>query len=131
MVDKRLMRLAALKREAVAPVRTGPAESRVLVVGWGSTAPIIGEALAAIGRQDVAQLHFPQVYPVAPGVTDLLKRAETLIVVEGNATAQFARLLRTETGVEIPRRILKYNGLSFTVEELAARIEEALKEEGK
>ncbi len=131
MVDKRLKRLAALKQEAVPPVWTGPADSRVLVVGWGSTAPIIGEALAVIGRRDVAQLHFPQVYPLAPGVADLLKRAEILVIVEGNATAQLARLLRAETGVEIPRRILKYNGLSFTVEELAARIEGALKEDRK
>ena len=129
MVDKRLKKIEALKREAVAPVWTGSADGRVLVVGWGSTAPIIGEAIAAIGRRDIAQLHFPQVYPMGPDVAGLLKRAETLIAVEGNATAQFARILRAETGVEIRHRILKYNGLPFTVEELATRIEATLKGE--
>jgi len=45
-------------------------------------------------------------------------RAERIIVVENNATGQFARLLRAETGCVIADQWLKYNGLAFSVDEL-------------
>jgi 2-oxoglutarate ferredoxin oxidoreductase subunit alpha len=42
------------------------------------------------------------------------------MVVENNATAQFARLLHRATGVTAQEKILKYDGMPFSVEELAA-----------
>jgi len=45
-----------------------------------------------------------------------LRGAREVVCVESNATGQFARLLRRETGVEIARRVLRYDGLAITPE---------------
>ena len=57
-------------------------------------------------------------------VEDYLRQAERIIVVENNATGQFARLLRAETGCAIAAQWLKYNGLPFSVEEIVALLRE-------
>jgi 2-oxoglutarate ferredoxin oxidoreductase subunit alpha len=45
------------------------------------------------------------------------------VVIENNAVSQFSGLIKLHTGFDIDRKILKYNGLPFSVEE----IEESLK----
>jgi 2-oxoglutarate ferredoxin oxidoreductase subunit alpha len=47
-------------------------------------------------------------------------------MVENNATGQFARVLQAETGVEIPRRVLKYDGKPFLFEDLLEALEKNL-----
>ena len=47
-----------------------------------------------------------------------------MIVVENNATAQLGKLLTLHGGREPDGAILKYDGLPFTVEELADAITE-------
>ena len=127
MVDKRLRKLAGMAAEALAPRLLGEQDDyRTLVIGWGSTYHVIQEALAEIGRKDVAFLHFSQVYPLSAETTGYLKRAERLVLVENNATGQFGKLLKLQTGIEIPHRILKYSGAPFAVEELVARLRERL-----
>ena len=39
-----------------------------------------------------------------------------VVAVEGNATGQFARLIRRETGFQIARRVLRFDGLPITPE---------------
>ena len=79
-----------------------------------------------LGRDDVAFLHFKQVYPL-PGLTsDYLQKAQRIIMVENNATSQFAKLIKLHTGFEINDRILKYDGLSFYVEELTEKLNDLL-----
>jgi 2-oxoglutarate ferredoxin oxidoreductase subunit alpha len=38
--------------------------------------------------------------------------------VEGNATSQFGRLIKAETGLNLNKRLLKYDGMPFAVEEI-------------
>jgi len=45
-----------------------------------------------------------------------LQEAREVVCVEGNATGQLARLIRRETGFEIKRKILRYDGLPMTPE---------------
>lgn len=125
MVDKRLSRGGELEREALPPVRYGHEDGDVLVLGWGSTFPALRESLGLVGSRRISGLHFPQVYPLPPGTAEILRKAKAVIVVEGNTTGQFADLVEKETKVPVTERILKYNGLPFTVEELAERIGKA------
>ena len=113
-------------QDAVPPELTGNDDYTVLVLGWGSTCNIIKEALLRIGREDLAFLHFTQVYPLHPDTVDYLNRADRVIMIEGNATAQFALLLKRELGFDVHDTILKYSGLQFSVEELVARISEKM-----
>jgi 2-oxoglutarate ferredoxin oxidoreductase subunit alpha len=118
MVDKRLRKFELLKKEIIPPELVGPRSYKDLVVCWGSTYNVLKEAVENLGRDDIALLHFKQVYPLPNETMDYLQRAEKTVIVENNATAQFARLIRLNTGIDIESRILKYDGLCFSVEEL-------------
>jgi len=126
MVDKRLAKLEAMRQDAIPPVLTGDAAYTVLVLGWGSTCNVIKEALSRIGRDDLAFLHFVQVYPLHPDTIDYLARADKVIMIEGNATAQLAGMLKRELDFNVHETILKYSGLQFSVEELVERIMEKM-----
>jgi len=127
--DKRLRKLAGMAAEAMPPAVYGPPDAAHLLVCWGSTYMPCREAvdiLAARG-DSVAMVHFPQVFPLnvkaayaalsGPGAA---RRRVTCI--EGNATAQFAMLLRQYGVVGDCEHLLKYNGLAFTGEEIVGRI---------
>ena len=122
MVEKRLRKLREIEKEAFPPTLVGREDYTTLVLGWGSTYHVIAEALRILGREDVSFLHFSQVYPLPAETKDYLKRAGRVVVVEGNATAQFARVLTLEACCPIPHHILKYNGMQFSVEELVERL---------
>ncbi len=130
MQDKRMRKLEGLTARAVPPRLFGPENFRNLVVCWGSTLPIFREALAGLNRDDTALLAFEQVWPLAPSSAAVLERASFIAVAEGNSTGQFERLLRAEFGIKAHRKILKYNGLQFSVEEAAAMLAEALPARG-
>ena len=129
MVDKRLRKLELLKKEIIGPELVGPRSYKNLVVCWGSTYNVLKEAVENLGRDDIALLHFKQVYPLPDETMDYLQRAEKTVIVENNATAQFARLIRVKTGIDIENRILKYDGLCFSVEELTEELNRLLDNE--
>jgi 2-oxoglutarate/2-oxoacid ferredoxin oxidoreductase subunit alpha len=118
MVDKRLKKLNGLTEEIIPPVFFGDNDFQTLILGWGSTMPTIREALEEIGTNGIGYLHFSQVFPLWPTLPDYLYRADRTIVVENNATGQFAKLITMTTGQPIDGQILKYNGLPFSLEEM-------------
>jgi 2-oxoglutarate/2-oxoacid ferredoxin oxidoreductase subunit alpha len=120
MVRKRLKKLDAFKEDALPPQLIGSSDYKTLVISWGSTYHGVKEALERIGRKDVAFLHVQQLYPFHPDTVACLKRAERRVIIENNATAQFGKLIRLETGLTMDREILKFNGLPFSVEEVVA-----------
>ena len=77
-------------------------------------------------REDIAFLHFKQVYPLHPETIAYLKKAKKTVIVENNGTAQFGQLIRLQTGFDMDQKILKYNGLPFSVEELEERLKSVL-----
>jgi 2-oxoglutarate ferredoxin oxidoreductase subunit alpha len=118
MVDKRLRKMGSIRAEAVLPKLRGPENYKTLIVCWGSTYNVVKEAVRNLGRDNISLLHFKQVYPLHEKTADYINKAERLIIVESNATSQFGKLIRLQTGVDIENKILKYNGLSFSVEEV-------------
>lgn len=129
MVDKRLKKLESIKKEIIPPELVGERDYKILIIGWGSTYHVVREALEDLGRDEISFLHFKQVYPLYAGTEGYLKKAKKTIIVENNATSQFSRLIKLSTGVNIEKKILKYNGLAFSVEEVAANIQKILNEE--
>ena len=51
-----------------------------------------------------------------------------VVVLENNATGQFANLLRLEYGVEVFKNILKSDGDPFSVEEVSAQLKTLISE---
>ena len=123
MVDKRLYKkLALIEKDILEPELFGSKKYKTLVIGWGSTCEAVKEAVEKLGRDDVAFLYFKQVWPVHKKAAVYIEKAKKTAIIEQNATAQFAKLIKLTTGKEIGHKILKYNGLQFTVEEVIAAL---------
>ncbi|HTY13108.1 MAG TPA: 2-oxoacid:acceptor oxidoreductase subunit alpha, partial [Candidatus Omnitrophota bacterium] len=121
-VEKRLKKLEQLRNEILPPELIGGDKYETLVVAWGSNYHNVREALSLIGDDKVSFLHFSQVYPLHFSAAGYLEKAKRIVAVENNAGGQFAELIERETGFAVKERILKYDGLPFSVEELASRI---------
>lgn len=120
MVDKRFAKVAAMIREMRPPQGEHPS-AETLLVGWGSTAGAINEAVARLRAQqlDVGSLIFSDIWPFpAKAVSAAIAQASRIIMVEANATAQLGRLMRQETGRGPDGVILKYDGRPFTPEDI-------------
>jgi 2-oxoglutarate ferredoxin oxidoreductase subunit alpha len=126
MVKKRLRKGDGLIREAVSPTWIGPDNASTLAVCWGSNFHVVREAIQEAGLTDTAMLHFSQVYPFPPDGVEALRKADRIVVVENNATGQFAALLKRFADIDVSHKILKYDGLPFSVEEVAAGLRSAL-----
>ena len=131
MVHKRLFqKLPLIKKEIAPPLLYGDPEPEIIISGWGSTYGIMKEAVDILSTQHkkIAMLHFSEVYPLPEtdnfDYISVLKNAKISICIEQNATCQFAKLIRTETGFEFKYKINKYDGRPFTVDLLVKQINE-------
>lgn len=129
MVDKRFRRkMETIRREAISPELIGSDDYEVLVIGWGSTYGTLKEALNNLDDNRISFLHFKQLYPLDPDTRSILKKAFKTIIFENNATAQFANLIKLETGFEIDKKVLKYDGMPFSVEEVTKTLKKFMGE---
>ncbi len=126
MVNKRLKKLDLIKQEIIPPTLWGPENYEKLVICWGSTFNIVCEAVNNLDRKDTAVLHFKQIYPLHDKTAELINNADKTIVVENNATAQFARLLKIHADINVDHNILKYDGLCFASDTLAENLSSIL-----
>lgn len=130
MVEKRLAKVDALRAEALPPLVIGPKDFHTVVVCWGSTFEALREAAETLGLDGVAIAACEQVYPLSNELIALIKHGARKIFVEGNATGQFARLVRSLTGVEASAQILKYDSLPFSSGGLARALRGVLAKKG-
>ena len=110
MVEKRLTKARRLAEEMLPPEAYRTENAETILIGWGSTRGALMEAvdrLRAQGRP-TGLLHFSDVWPLPPFEHDPGRR---YVVVEGNATGQFAGLLRREVGLAADTVIGRYDGL--------------------
>ena len=125
MVDKRLRKEKGIRAEVVPPDIDGAESPDLLLVSWGSSKGAVQEA-ASFMRSDgkrVATLHFSQVWPLIPEhFMSHLESASQVVSIEGNALGQLARLIRRETGFEIKKQVLRYDGLPMTPESILRQL---------
>jgi 2-oxoglutarate ferredoxin oxidoreductase subunit alpha len=128
-VEKRLRKRNGLKQEITAPDFEKAGGAGLTLVGWGSTYGAIQEAATLLKKdgRPVATMHLRQLWPFpAEAVAAALKKGKS-IVVEGNATAQLAALIRRETGIKVDGSILKYDGRPFSPREIIDRLRAEVK----
>lgn len=126
MVDKRLKKTKFIAEDIMPPRLVGPENFKNLVVCWGSNYYCVREALIRIGWGATAMLHITQVHPLHAMVDVVMAKAQKIIVVENNATGQFARYIKAFTPYKVHEHILKYNGMPFSVEEMVEKIRKAI-----
>ena len=126
-VDKRQRKVDTARRaEDWSPREFGDGDADTLVLSWGSNEGAIREAMDSLADDDTAIrfLSVPYLSP-RPDLTEAVEAAEDVIVVECNATGQFADVIEHDTLTRV-KRVNKYNGVRFDADELAARITEAI-----
>jgi len=119
MVEKRLRKGVEMSAETIPPDMEGPENPDLLLISWGSSKGAVQEAASHMrsGGEKLATLHFSQVWPLVPDhFMRSLESAGQVVSIEGNAFGQLARLIRRETGFEITKKVLRYDGLPLTPE---------------
>jgi 2-oxoglutarate ferredoxin oxidoreductase subunit alpha len=128
MVEKRMRKIDKLIEEDLKePKFKGDDEIDYLLVGWGSTYGPLKEAKKLLNKDGfkVGCLSFSDLYPLPQEkLNKWSERDVEITVIENNATGQFARLITGETGIEINSNILKYDGRSFSGDEIYQRFKE-------
>ena len=116
-VQKRLRKTSPLSKQIRTLRKYGSPGAETTLIGWGSTYGAIHEAVGILRKEgtSVNMLHLNELWPF-PGkaVIDAVRKARYSYVIESNATGQVAQLIKVETGYEVSRRILKFDGRPFT-----------------
>ncbi|ELZ84166.1 2-oxoacid:acceptor oxidoreductase subunit alpha [Haloferax larsenii] len=129
-VDKRDRKVETAKNdEDLSPREFGNPDSDKLVISWGSNEGAMVEAIEFLEEDgvDVRFLSVPYIFP-RPDLSDDIEAADEVIVVECNATGQFANVIEHDTLTRV-KRINKYNGVRYKADELAERIKTTLESE--
>jgi len=117
MVEKRARKMQGAINDITPPKLVGPEQADVTLVGWGSTAGVIREAVEKLAGEEgivANQLAIKWIVPLhAAEIGKILGRSKNVIVIENNQSGQFARYLRSETGFAAHGHIRKYDGEPF------------------
>ncbi len=108
------------------PREFGEPDAETLVLSWGSNEGAMREALTFLEADglDVRFLSVPYLSP-RPDLSGAVSAAERVVVVECNASGQFADLVERDALRRV-RRVNKFDGVRFTADELAAAVRDAL-----
>jgi 2-oxoglutarate ferredoxin oxidoreductase subunit alpha len=117
-------------KDIAPPKLVGPEQADVTLVGWGSTAGAIREAVEKLAGEEgivANQLAVKWIVPLhAAEISRILNGSKMIIVVENNQSGQFARYLRSETGIEAHGHIRKYDGEPFMPHHIVEAVKEQL-----
>jgi 2-oxoglutarate ferredoxin oxidoreductase subunit alpha len=126
-VEKREQKVDTAKERENWDVREyGNPDADTLIVSWGSNEGALVEALDLLEAEgvEVRIMSVPYIYP-RPDLSEDVRTAEQTIVVECNATGQFADLIEHDV-LERVDRVNKYDGVRFKADELAADIKQQM-----
>ena len=120
-----MKKMALALRDLPPPQLEGPADADVTLIGWGSTRGVIRESVSQLASKGVRanHLHIKYLYPFhSETVSDILSHSKRTICIEANATGQFARHLRAESGYTVHDRILRYDGEPFEPRQITEQV---------
>lgn len=122
MVTLRQRKIDGISTSLTKPELFGESSGRVLVVGWGST---FGAIRSAVGRLQnkkfrVSHLHLRHIRPFPPGLLEIFKSFEQILVPELNL-GQLKTLLRNEFLFDF-KGYNRVTGQPFSISELEAVI---------
>ncbi len=126
MTELREEKLAKIAADIPPAEVHGPADAKLLVVGWGSTFGAIraGVNNAAAGGYPAAHVHLRHLSPFPPNLGEILSRYDDVLVPELNR-GQLASVLRSHYLVPTIS-LSKVQGLPFKAAEVAGKIIEVL-----
>jgi len=130
MMQKRMRKLELAVEEMKTPEVYGAKKAEITLIGWGSTYGALREAVDRLNEEGTPAdlIHFVDIWPFPEErVTPLLKNAKYTVCVEGNYTGQLANILRTYTGIQVDKRLLRYDGRPFSPGYILAKLKEEVR----
>jgi 2-oxoglutarate ferredoxin oxidoreductase subunit alpha len=118
---KRLRKLTGIKTAMNSPKIHEAPGAELTLIGWGSTFGAISEVVAILQEGGIAAniLHLTEIWPFpVEVVTSALNDGTKKIIIESNASAQMAQLIRRETGIKVDNYILKFDGRPFSSQDI-------------
>jgi 2-oxoglutarate ferredoxin oxidoreductase subunit alpha len=130
MVEKRGRKMEGAVNDIAPPKLFGPENAAVTLVGWGSTEGVIREAVEKLAGEEgivANHLHLKWIIPFHTAeISRILGQSKHVMVVENNYSGQFARYLRSETGIDAHGHIRKYDGEPFMPHHIVEGVKEQL-----
>ena len=96
-------------------------EIELLVIGWGSTGDVMQDVMRSeeLREAKIAYLHYTYLWPLCTEkLQDLAGRSKRIVLAEQNYQGQLGMLIKMECGLDIPDKILKYDGRPFFYDEV-------------
>ena len=124
MVEKRYRKLKAIEDFSPFVERFGNVRADIGVIGWGSTAGAIKEAVEKAMEMGlkVSALHVKILSPLPEKIiSEFLDNSKVVIVPEVNYQGQFANLLKQSFEFNL-EKFNKFDGLPFTTKEILDKI---------
>ena len=135
MHEKRMRKMEGVLPLLESSKLFGPSDSQVTLVGWGSTEGVIREAIEKLSDEEgivANNLQIKWIVPLhAEAITSILSKSKKTIIVENNYSGQFARYLRSETGIAADGHIRKYDGEPFMPHHIVDGVRKILAAETK
>lgn len=136
-VAKRAQKLVTyLEADFQMPTIEGDLQTAQLVlISWGSLKQTVLAAQADLLKQGIttASIHFTHLSPLpSDKVQQLFNSFSTpTLTIENNSTAQFAKLLRQETGIELNNHLLKSDGRPIFRQEIVAAVQQQVNQHSR
>ena len=124
MMEKRMRKLITADKEIPMEDRAvlyGDKNADITYITWGSQKSLLLDAIDELKKDGIsANLLYLRMFAPFPSeyVGEVLKKSNLIIDVESNMTAQAAKIIRMNTGIEVKNSILKYNGRHMTIDEV-------------
>lgn len=129
MVEKRARKLSNIENQVAPPSLEGQTDAEVTLVGWGSTYNVIKDAIPILQQNGISVNHLPIKWIVplhGKVIEEVFTASKRTIIVENNYSGQFARYLRSETGISADGHIRKYDGEPFAPHHIVEAVMEQL-----
>ena len=127
MVERRLERMAAIPADADRPVTVeGPKDAPIALVSWGSTVEACREAAIRLAKDGVEAkvVAVRLLWPFPRAAFEAAIGTARLFVVEANAFAQLARLVKSEVAVhDRLTSVLQYDGRTMASDRVIEVVE--------
>lgn len=123
MMQKRMRKLETARQDIDSPTGYGPTKAPLVLAGWGSTYGVLREVVDRLDGK-ARLVHFRDLWPFPAQAAAEALAGGRLVIVENNYTAQFKRLLQSETCIPVDHVILRYDGRPFSPEDILASLKE-------
>jgi len=116
MAERRLRKIATIKKALPDPKVYGPKKADISFVGWGSSKNAMLDAMEMLTEKKVKVnfLHYECLWPIRHEAFAAFHKANPNIhIIENNLQGLLADILEGKSGLKFKGRLLKYDGRPF------------------